>query len=101
MAGWTGQVVPEPVDQWQSVGENGDNVLDAFYKEPQRYAYTFQNYVFVTRMMQVRIALLHNSNRSHVFCAVSEATRVKYIYLSAVSPPPLLSLSLPIPLSLL
>jgi deoxyadenosine/deoxycytidine kinase len=26
----------------------------AFYKDPQRYAYTFQNYVFLTRMMQAR-----------------------------------------------
>ncbi|WZY78291.1 hypothetical protein YC2023_024675 [Brassica napus] len=26
--------------------------LDVFYSEPQRYAYTFQNYMFVTRLMQ-------------------------------------------------
>ncbi|WZZ59173.1 hypothetical protein YC2023_059280 [Brassica napus] len=25
---------------------------DAFYSDPQRYAYTFQNYVFVTRLIQ-------------------------------------------------
>lgn len=41
------------MDKWQCVGDNGINVLDAFYREPQRYAYTFQNYVFVTRVMQV------------------------------------------------
>ena len=49
-------VVPEPVGSWQKIpgasveGEN--NVLDAFYKEPERYAYTFQNYVFITRCLQ-------------------------------------------------
>ena len=49
-------VVPEPVESWQKIpgasieGEN--NVLDAFYKEPERYAYTFQNYVFITRCLQ-------------------------------------------------
>ncbi|KAI8468469.1 MAG: P-loop containing nucleoside triphosphate hydrolase protein [Monoraphidium minutum] len=50
------EVVPEPVEQWQSVpGPDGRvNLLDAFYKDPQRYAYTFQNYVFLTRMMQER-----------------------------------------------
>lgn len=47
------QVVPEPVDKWQDVGNGHHNVLDAFYKSPERFAYTFQNYVFVTRMMQV------------------------------------------------
>ncbi len=51
------QVVPEPVDKWQDTdgtGQGNSNILEAFYKNPERYAYTFQNYVFLTRMMQVR-----------------------------------------------
>ena len=48
------EVVPEPVDKWQAVGKGGQNVLAQFYADPARYAYTFQNYVFVTRMMQER-----------------------------------------------
>ncbi|XP_058218137.1 uncharacterized protein LOC131329087 [Rhododendron vialii] len=48
------EIVPEPIHKWQDVGENHHNVLDAFYAEPHRYAYTFQNYVFVTRVMQER-----------------------------------------------
>jgi deoxyadenosine/deoxycytidine kinase len=28
------------------------NILEAFYAEPSRYAYTFQNYVFMTRFLQ-------------------------------------------------
>ena len=47
------QVVPEPVDKWQDVGDGHHNVLQAFYDNQERFAYTFQNYVFVTRMMQV------------------------------------------------
>ncbi|KAL9250143.1 Deoxycytidine kinase-like protein [Drosera capensis] len=46
------EIVPEPVNKWQDVGPNHCNILDAFYAEPKRYAYTFQNYVFVTRVMQ-------------------------------------------------
>ncbi|KAL6897304.1 hypothetical protein ACP4OV_007000 [Aristida adscensionis] len=46
------QIVPEPVSKWQDVGPDHFNILGAFYAEPQRYAYTFQNYVFVTRLMQ-------------------------------------------------
>ncbi|KAJ0232008.1 hypothetical protein HA466_0294820 [Hirschfeldia incana] len=46
------EIVPEPVDKWQDVGPDHFNILDAFYSEPKRYAYTFQNYVFVTRLMQ-------------------------------------------------
>lgn len=47
------QVVPEPVDKWQDIGDGHHNVLKAFYDNQERFAYTFQNYVFVTRMMQV------------------------------------------------
>eukprot|EP00850_Spirogloea_muscicola_P008875 SM000048S16587 [mRNA] locus=s48:664225:666559:+ [translate_table: standard] len=46
------EIVPEPIDKWQDIGKDHFNILEAFYKEPQRFAYTFQNYVFVTRMMQ-------------------------------------------------
>lgn len=45
------QIVPEPVKKWQSVGGRF-NILESFYKDPERFAYTFQNYVFVTRLMQ-------------------------------------------------
>ncbi|XP_006654439.2 uncharacterized protein LOC102716131 [Oryza brachyantha] len=48
------EIVPEPVAKWQDVGPDHFNILDAFYAEPHRYAYTFQNYVFVTRVMQER-----------------------------------------------
>lgn len=48
------EIVPEPISKWQDVGPDHFNILDAFYSEPKRYAYTFQNYVFVTRVMQER-----------------------------------------------
>ncbi|KAL2467607.1 P-loop containing nucleoside triphosphate hydrolase superfamily protein [Forsythia ovata] len=48
------EIVPEPIDKWQNVGPDHFNILDAFYAEPERDAYTFQNYVFVTRVMQER-----------------------------------------------
>lgn len=53
----TFQIVPEPVGLWQKVfGRAGSskvfNILEAFYAEPSRYAYTFQNYVFMTRFLQ-------------------------------------------------
>ena len=55
------QVVPEPVHKWQNIqGSNGGetfNLLEAFYNEPGRFAYTFQNYVFVTRLIQARVLI--------------------------------------------
>jgi deoxycitidine kinase len=56
-------VVPEPVSRWtnmtadsdegsgpSSSQKNGGNLLDMFYSEPNRYAYTFQTYAFLSRM---------------------------------------------------
>ena len=54
------QVVPEPVARWQDLdGSGGEsyNILDAFYAQPERFAYTFQNFVFLTRVQQVRCHL--------------------------------------------
>jgi hypothetical protein len=46
-------ISPEPVEKWQSVGSAQHNILDSFYRDPHRFAYTFQSYVFITRMQQV------------------------------------------------
>lgn len=51
------QVVHEPVEEWQRVPSAGGstlNLLDHFYQDPEKYAYTFQNYVFMSRVLQVR-----------------------------------------------
>ena len=51
--GLEGNIVtmPEPVSKWQDVAGKG-NLLQKFYEEPNRYAYTFQSYAFITRFVQ-------------------------------------------------
>ncbi len=44
------QIVFEPLEQWQNVIE-GEDLLDYFYTDPKRWAYTFQSYAFVSRVM--------------------------------------------------
>ena len=43
------QIVPEPHTKWQQVG--GHNLLEKFYTDTNRWAYTFQSYAFVTRVL--------------------------------------------------
>lgn len=53
------EVVPEPVDAWRQVPNGNEqpiNLLDRFYQDPKRYAYTFQHYVLLTRMEKDRAA---------------------------------------------
>jgi len=42
-------VVYEPTDKWQREGKE-DNLLDLFYKDTKRWAYTFQSYAFISRI---------------------------------------------------
>lgn len=45
-------IIYEPTDKWQHVGFNG-NLLDMFYKDTKRWAYTFQSFAFITRVQSV------------------------------------------------
>lgn len=42
-------LVYEPHEKWQNIG--GENLLDYFYKDSSRWAYTFQSYAFITRVL--------------------------------------------------
>lgn len=42
------EVVYEPVVQWQKLG-----ILDKFYKDINRWSYTFQNIAFITKIMEL------------------------------------------------
>ena len=44
------QIVLEPHEKWQNIGD-GHNLLDQFYNDPKRWAYTFQSYAFVSRVV--------------------------------------------------
>lgn len=46
------QVVYEPTDRWQRVGHTGENILEKFYQDTPRWAYTFQTYAFITRILE-------------------------------------------------
>ena len=47
------QIVYEPLYQWQKVADSG-NLLEKFYSDTPRWAYTFQSYAFITRILEQR-----------------------------------------------
>ena len=57
-------IVPEPVADWQSI--DGENILDAFYKDPSRWAYSFEFYALYSRAKEISKSLKLNRNRSGV-----------------------------------
>ncbi len=58
-------VVFEPHEKWQNVG-GADNLLEKFYNDTQRWAYTFQTYAFITRILEQEAHAYHYSQSPHI-----------------------------------
>lgn len=68
------EIVPEPVDLWKNlINSDGKNMLDTFYTDIKRYAYTFQNVACITRMMKME-ETFKTSNSQYIFLDRSLAT---------------------------
>lgn len=65
------EIVFEPVERWQDI--NGHNILNEFYKDMKRWAYSFQSYVFLTRIQEVEKKLKEKNNELF-FCERSTFT---------------------------
>lgn len=62
------EVVSEPVDIWKKItNSDGKNILQTFYENIPRWAYSFQNVACITRMMKIEEAI--------------RSTKHKYIFL--------------------
>jgi deoxyadenosine/deoxycytidine kinase len=58
------EIVVEPVGEWLSTrDENGKNILELFYEDKKRWAYTFQNLTILSRLKQIRDTLATTTKR--------------------------------------
>lgn len=61
------EVIPEPVDMWKKlVNSDGKNILQTFYEDIPRWAYSFQNVACITRMMKME-DIIRTSNFKYIF----------------------------------
>lgn len=53
--------LPEPIDVWLKIkDESNENILSKFYKDQEKYAFTFQIMAFTTRMHIIKQTLKNN-----------------------------------------
>lgn len=58
------EFVYEPVNEWLSIKDkDGVNLLDTFYKDKNRWSYTFQNIAYITRMNRLIEAIKKDENQ--------------------------------------
>jgi len=59
--------VSEPVELWKTItDENEKNILELFYTDKKRWAYSFQNMACITRMMKIE-ETIKTSNKKYIF----------------------------------
>jgi len=46
------EIIPEPTQKWQNDNQE-NNLLNLFYKDTPRWAYTFQSYAFISRIESI------------------------------------------------
>ena len=61
------EVVSEPVEMWKElIGSDGKNILQTFYEDIPRWAYSFQNVACITRMMKMEDSI-RTSKSKYIF----------------------------------
>ena len=65
----TVQFIREPVSIWESIqDDNGENILQKFYKDAAKFAFTFQVMAFVTRLSMIRKIVKENPQCKMIIC---------------------------------
>ena len=73
-------VVDEPVGQWTALkNAEGTNLLELFYKDKKRWAYTFQNCAILTRLKNIQDAVENNPSEK-VFITERSILTDKYVF---------------------
>ena len=53
--------LPEPVDIWSTIKDDaGITILEKFYKDQNKYAFSFQMMAYISRISQLRQAIRNN-----------------------------------------
>jgi deoxyadenosine/deoxycytidine kinase len=55
--------IPEPVDEWESiVSTSGQSMIELFYKDPAKYAFSFQMMAYISRLYMIQTEMEKNPN---------------------------------------
>lgn len=57
--------VDEPVEDWENIKDKDGNLLEHFYKCPEKYSYCFQMTAYISRLINLKNAI-KNSNENDI-----------------------------------
>jgi len=62
--------IEEPVDNWEKIRDptTGENILQKFYANPDKYAFSFQVMAYASRLAMIRTAIRENPDCKVIIC---------------------------------
>jgi deoxyadenosine/deoxycytidine kinase len=74
-------MVREPVDDWMKmIGDDGKNILELFYHDTPRYAYTFQHTTLMTRIANAREAIAEHAGKDTVLISERSILTDRHVF---------------------
>lgn len=73
------KVIDEPVGVWEMYVNNGKNLLELFYEDQKRWAYTFQNAAIITRLQNIQNTIKENPEYD-IFITERSILTDKYVF---------------------
>jgi deoxyadenosine/deoxycytidine kinase len=76
--------IAEPVDIWTTItSNNGENILEKFYKNQEQYAFPFQMSAYISRLHLIKQSMKTNPNRTIIIersCFTDKNVFAKMLY---------------------
>lgn len=73
-------IIEEPISQWEEYkNKDGKNLLELFYEDKERWAYTFQNCAVLTRSMNILKTMKENPTKK-IFITERSILTDKYVF---------------------
>jgi deoxyadenosine/deoxycytidine kinase len=70
----------EPVDEWETIRDlNGDTMLQKFYRDQTKYAFSFQMMAYISRLSVFKNAVIENPD-SYIFITERCLDTDKYVF---------------------
>lgn len=54
--------VDEPVETWQNIKDDKENILEKFYRDTKKYAFSFQMLAYISRLSMLKKCIKKNPN---------------------------------------
>ena len=53
----------EPVDEWETIRDKESNIIEKFYKNQKKYAFSFQMMAYISRLVSIKRAVERNQGK--------------------------------------